>query len=83
MDEVANLIDIDLSEFVKSDDLKEKETLAAAAETITESVIPEAGETLVEVNASEEPAEPEETPDNNPSEAVSYTHLTLPTSDLV
>ena len=68
MDEVANLIDIDLSEFVKSDDLKEKETLAAAAETITESVIPEAGETLVEVNASEEPAEPEETPDNNPPE---------------
>ena len=44
MDEVANLIDIDLSEFVKSDDPKENESLEAAAETITESVIPEAVE---------------------------------------
>ena len=34
MDEVANLIDIDLSEFVKSDDHKEKEAPEAVAETI-------------------------------------------------
>ena len=68
MDEVANLIDIDLSEFVKSDDPKENESLEAAAETITESVIPEAGETPEVVSASEEPAEQVETADNNPPE---------------
>ena len=68
MDEVANLIDIDLSEFVKSDDPKENESLEAATETITESVIPEAGETPEVVSVSEEPAEQVETADNNPSE---------------
>ena len=68
MDEVANLIDIDLSEFVKSDDPKENETLEAAAETITESVIPEAGETPEVVSVSEEPAEQVDKADNNPPE---------------
>ena len=65
MDEVANLIDIDLSEFVKSDDPKENEAPEAAAETITESVKPETPE---DVSAPEESAEQVETADDNPSE---------------
>ena len=65
MDEVANLIDIDLSEFVKSDDPKENEAPEGVAETITESVKPETPE---DVRASEESAEQEEAADDNSSE---------------
>ena len=61
MDEVANLIDIDLSEFVKSDDPKEKEAPEAVAETITESVKPETDETPEDVSAPEESAEQADT----------------------
>jgi len=68
MDEVANLIDIDLSEFVKSDDPKENESPEGVAETITESVKPETGETPEDVSASEESAEQEEIADDNSSE---------------
>ena len=68
MDEVANLIDIDLSEFVKSDDPKENEAPEGVAETITESVKPETGETPEDVSVSEESAEQEETADDNSSE---------------
>ncbi len=68
MDEVANLIDIDLSEFVKSDDPKEQEAPEAIAETITESVKPETDETPEDVSASEESAEQADTVDDNPSE---------------
>ena len=68
MDEVANLIDIDLSEFVKSDDPKENEAPEAAAETIMESVKSETGESPEGVSASVESAEQVETADDNPSE---------------
>ena len=61
MDEVANLIDIDLSEFVKSDDPKEKEAPEAVAETITQSVKPETDETPEDVSAPEESAEQADT----------------------
>ena len=68
MDEVANLIDIDLSEFVKSNDSKEKEAPEAVSETMTESVKPETDETPEAVSASEESAEHADTVDDNPSE---------------
>ena len=68
MDEVANIIDIDLSEFVKSDDPKEKEAPEVEAETITESVKPVTDETPEDVSASEESKEQVDTVDDNPSE---------------
>ena len=68
MDEVANLIDIDLSEFVKSNDSKEKEAPEAVSETITESVKPETDETPEDVSASKESEEQADTVDDNPSE---------------
>ena len=68
MDEVANLIDIDLSEFVKSDDPKEKEAPETVSETITDSVKTETDETFEDGSASEESAEQADTVDDNPSE---------------
>ncbi|MEC9455815.1 MAG: DUF4295 family protein, partial [Candidatus Neomarinimicrobiota bacterium] len=67
MDEVANLIDIDLSEFVKSDDTKEKVAPEAVAETIMDSVKTETDETFEDGSASEESAEQADTVDDNPS----------------
>ena len=82
MDEVANLVDIDLSEFAESEKV---DTEVSNEHQSEEAVVSDNNEAIddqeLQPNVEVEDKEPvsEEADSSVEEEAVSYTHLTLPT----